>query len=44
MIDLPDNASQLAYLDQPLKNLIAAKVTDATAKGLADLMTCSPEM
>ena len=37
MIDLPDNASQLAMLDQPLRDLIAAKVKDATAQGLADL-------
>ena len=41
MIDLPDQASQLALLDQPiakpLHDLIAGRVSDAAALGLADL-------
>lgn len=41
MIDLPDQASQLAILDQPiarpLHDLIAGRVSDAAALGLADL-------
>lgn len=37
MLDLPDQASQLAMLDQPLRALVAAKVAAALEKGLADL-------
>jgi hypothetical protein len=41
MIDLPDHASQLAILDQPmakpLHDLIAGRVSNAATLGLADL-------
>ena len=41
MIDLPDRASQLAILDQPiakpLHDLIAGRLSDAASLGLADL-------